>query len=95
MEEQKYICQDIGEIKSISLNDEIICSSKVIFATVQSEKEETIDIQMVRELHPELYGEFDQLWEKVEKKREKEMVGAKVKIRQYDNCSYTIALQEC
>ena len=49
---------------------------------------------MVRELHPELYGEFDQLWEKVEKKREKEMVGAKVKIRQYDNCSYTIALQE-
>ena len=68
-----------GILRKITLNDEQMCSSKVIFAVVEQSGGETMKIQIIRELLEDSHkNEFDQFWNTVKKSGKNSIVGKKV-----------------
>lgn len=74
-----------GVLRSITLNDELICSSKVIFATLDCEGKMK-EMQIVRELlDPLQQTEFDQFWENAKNSGEDTLVGKEVTVIRSNN----------
>ncbi|MBR1540446.1 MAG: hypothetical protein IJ629_04705 [Clostridia bacterium] len=67
-------------IEKIYFDDETMCSSRVVFATLRLPTGETQRIQMVRETHPTTMGDFDDFWRESMKKGVKNLVGLCVEL---------------
>ena len=57
--------QRIAKITQFTLDDEKMCSSRVIFADLELKDGETIHIQWARELHEDQKVDFDAVWDRM------------------------------